>query len=117
MIEIEGQFAVAHQSAFRDVLAPSVNSLERMLRPTPPTLQPERNHGLAPVSTIWRRNSGVYGGLVLAIVDSLNANVPVSTKPGQLHQASVGRVVLRPVLQLGNRRRWENTDAKKEHDA
>src|SRR3954453_1128044 len=35
-------------------------------------------------STIWRRNSGAEGSLVFAIADSLNANVPISTKPGQL---------------------------------
>src|SRR3954463_13851601 len=41
-------------------------------------------------STSWRRNWGGYGNLVLAIVDSLNANGPVSTKPGQLQTASAG---------------------------
>src|SRR3954451_12478813 len=39
-------------------------------------------------STIWRRNSGEYGNLVLAIVDSLEPNGPVSTKPGQLQSGN-----------------------------
>ena len=48
----------------------------------------DNSSGLRPArtnSTIWRRNSGAYGGLDLGMVDTSSPKGQVSTNSGQLH--------------------------------
>ena len=64
-------------------------------------------HGRQRSSTIWRRNCGANANLVLAIVDSLNANGPVSRNrvPSAVPEAS-GRAQAQRDNQIRAATRW-----------